>query len=1088
MEKYKKGEYYYELVESIKNLEDPALLVWPKVNEVPENNINFWSNQIWEIKKSFKQQVIETIFEDDKSSIKSFKVLWARSRVHEIDYLWLDVILKVLMESVDPNLEMIDYFKYPEITDINYTLAKCLAEKGYPLITTNISSGVKIAFSQIKTQKKVREVFLDKDFENYIWDIQWNKYFDYQDCKDDPIIFKLCWSFDDKTSVKNYINSLNNLDFSSIKQEFLNVSLMQRDLLILWYQSFSEKLLASILMDRKSDRKIVWINDFYKDDSLETYPWKIDLSKIREIESWGLVPYLTDSWLRDENKISLFNIDKSQLSNIIDDAWDLPKTQFKTIYNFKKVIYEKLSISWKNENIKRQQYFSKISNLNTHQKKNISDKIYETLDYISLSKIIDDKPTLQDRLWRLSMIESVTEYIINSKSSSVLSLSGDWWVWKTSILKMVEEKINTKNYWVHHIVWLDAMQQKFWKDENPLFPILTNLYNSLNENSLFQEELKILKQYIISVSYFINLKSFNFWRFREQLKKEQEEDFTRWSELYLLKQKLETLIKSITNKLKSSGQNSKIIFFIDNLDYLEWEKSLEFLEMLKIYFDIENCVFVLGINERRVEEIAMNKYWDEDGKNFLLKIISNSFHLNILSKPKLKSYIYSLLAKSNIELTNYAEVIANLLEWNPRKIIRFVNSFVMTHQIAKSIDNYNPKILIYILIIQKEDAELFRSISKNTKELSNIIGIIEKKNSSQYLSKKQKSIYWKYISKNEFVKKSILGLIECNKHRNIFINIDDYIYLTGNDDLTRDIVLKDIRSAILIQNDAENFMVNQKYENAIESYKAACEIYKRLNKYRNQAICLYFIWKCNWELSDLSWLEDKKIIEYRNNAIEAYKESLYIDKEHDYKLGILVSLIKIWRSYLLNKEYNEAEKCFSESLTMSENRNDTRRKIKSLTWLWLSCLNLSKFDESEKFLKQAYHLLIKNFPKSKNNSEEESYKIIVLESLIKLWIISKKHEIIGYTLSLNKLKSEYGNKCIEKLMDLWFRNKDYEIIKCVLNFRKINNIYKDKCIEKLMDLWFKDKDYEVINYVLWLDELKDEYRYKCNALLSLLKK
>jgi predicted KAP-like P-loop ATPase len=55
----------------------------------------------------------------------------------------------------------------------------------------------------------------------------------------------------------------------------------------------------------------------------------------------------------------------------------------------------------------------------------------------------------------------------------------------------------------------------------------------------------------------------------------------------------EGISKSVKNKLQKTGKN-RIVIFIDDLDRLLPEKAVELLEVLKLFLDVPDCVYVLA--------------------------------------------------------------------------------------------------------------------------------------------------------------------------------------------------------------------------------------------------------------------------------------------------------------------------------------------------------------------------------------------------------------------------------------------------------------------------------------------------------------
>ncbi|HEO98598.1 MAG TPA: NTPase, partial [Epsilonproteobacteria bacterium] len=60
--------------------------------------------------------------------------------------------------------------------------------------------------------------------------------------------------------------------------------------------------------------------------------------------------------------------------------------------------------------------------------------------------------------------------------------------------------------------------------------------------------------------------------------------------------KLKSEIESIVSKKIAKDGNDRVVVFIDDLDRLVPEKAVELLEVMKLFLDIPQCVFVLAVD------------------------------------------------------------------------------------------------------------------------------------------------------------------------------------------------------------------------------------------------------------------------------------------------------------------------------------------------------------------------------------------------------------------------------------------------------------------------------------------------------------
>ncbi len=112
---------------------------------------------------------------------------------------------------------------------------------------------------------------------------------------------------------------------------------------------------------------------------------------------------------------------------------------------------------------------------------------------------------------------------------------------------------------------------------------------------------------------------------------------------YLRKMKTEfsTLVNSLIEQ-----KGDKLVIFIDDLDRIKPVKALEFLEAIKNFLDVENCVFVMAVDYSVIQSGMAEKMGrsaqELQGKSYFDKIIQVPFNMPV-SSYRTDRYIMSLL-------------------------------------------------------------------------------------------------------------------------------------------------------------------------------------------------------------------------------------------------------------------------------------------------------------------------------------------------------------------------------------------------------------------------------------------------------------
>jgi tetratricopeptide (TPR) repeat protein len=170
----------------------------------------------------------------------------------------------------------------------------------------------------------------------------------------------------------------------------------------------------------------------------------------------------------------------------------------------------------------------------------------------------------------------------------------------------------------------------------------------------------------------------------------------------------------------------RLIVFVDDLDRCLPEKALDVLEAVKLFLDVEGCVFVLALDSQIVARGIRVKYRELanelaiDASLYLGKIIQLPFLLPPIDVDDMRGYIKSLNA--SWPDPGCIEVFAGGLEPNPRQVKRAVNVFLLLWKLAeKRRQRVGPKItplrLAKIVCLQTAHLKVFEWIKKDARRL-----------------------------------------------------------------------------------------------------------------------------------------------------------------------------------------------------------------------------------------------------------------------------------------------------------------------------------------------------------------------------------
>jgi tetratricopeptide (TPR) repeat protein len=170
--------------------------------------------------------------------------------------------------------------------------------------------------------------------------------------------------------------------------------------------------------------------------------------------------------------------------------------------------------------------------------------------------------------------------------------------------------------------------------------------------------------------------------------------------------------------------NKRLVVFVDDLDRCLPEKAIEVLEAIKLFLDVEGCVFVLGIDQEVITRGLEARYKDiaADGQNptfstrYIEKLIQLPFHLPPIEAREVGSYLKQL--KVDWPHEDCAQVFAEALSPNPRQIKRTINVFMLLWKLAQrrrsSIgEAVTPLRLAKVVILQTAYPKVFDHLKLN---------------------------------------------------------------------------------------------------------------------------------------------------------------------------------------------------------------------------------------------------------------------------------------------------------------------------------------------------------------------------------------
>ena len=296
----------------------------------------------------------------------------------------------------------------------------------------------------------------------------------------------------------------------------------------------------------------------------------------------------------------------------------------------------------------------------------------------------NDEPALLDTLERGPLIMEVGEAIVRCTPPQVFGVHGDWGLGKTSFLHQVQwyltgdcpqqpESVtknmerradeaqgdaSTQRCGVHRqviqAVWFDA-----WRYQNEAAPVVALLHEMRAQlswrkraaGSTSRAAEVLTRGALLSLEELTKQIGFQYSKFRQASREWESENLAAKLPSHTLR---EQLCEAIRQLLPEDGDDEgarRLVVFIDDIDRREPEAAYRLLEGLKIYLTLDNCVFVLGMNQKAIEEAIAVRIKAESGDNptmraaaYMEKLCQNVWRLPAVRKPG--QVLHDLLAET----------------------------------------------------------------------------------------------------------------------------------------------------------------------------------------------------------------------------------------------------------------------------------------------------------------------------------------------------------------------------------------------------------------------------------------------------------
>lgn len=333
-----------------------------------------------------------------------------------------------------------------------------------------------------------------------------------------------------------------------------------------------------------------------------------------------------------------------------------------------------------------------------------------------LKDIRADEASAEDRLNRQQFAQAFARLGEDCQTPLVVGIFGTWGVGKTSFMRLIEHNLNKGKALP---LWFDPWMHQF--DENPVVALAHTLVNAL-EPKWRQEGKKLLVAIANAFGSALlktvtGLKPQDIYDFQKIY---EEEGFLARD----VRVRLRDYFKELVDRARVGDRPEelqRLVFFIDDLDRCLPEEALKVLEALKLYLNLEGCVYFLGVDREALEHCIKHRYQDLQlsGVDYLDKMVQLPFYLPLIDPEQMGGFVDELLPS---DLKDCREMLVQCLGDNPRQVKRFINNLVLNHYLARElgIPDYRPQVLALLLLLQLLTPSLYQRVAAHPEVLEQL--------------------------------------------------------------------------------------------------------------------------------------------------------------------------------------------------------------------------------------------------------------------------------------------------------------------------------------------------------------------------------
>ena len=326
----------------------------------------------------------------------------------------------------------------------------------------------------------------------------------------------------------------------------------------------------------------------------------------------------------------------------------------------------------------------------------------------------------------------LSKFIERCDTPLTIALQGDWGSGKTSLMNLIKESLDGNQK--YKTIWFNTWQYAQFKMADTLsLSMMSCLVDILSQPSE-GKSIKAAKtaKSLLAVARAVAIGGASMIGQADTVKAALDEYYaslpegSRSEDPSQILEKLKNSLTELVGEHVKDGRE-KVVMFIDDLDRLVPIRAVELLEALKVFMDIDNCVYVIACDYSVIVTGLKDKFGVSEGelkgRSFFDKIIQVPFKMPT-KRYEVNTYLTNLLGRIGIDASKqkdidiYRDLVEYSVGFNPRAMKRLLNSLqllmLLSDEELQDADpgyrNHQARILFGILCMQERYEPLYDHI------------------------------------------------------------------------------------------------------------------------------------------------------------------------------------------------------------------------------------------------------------------------------------------------------------------------------------------------------------------------------------------